>query len=123
MEYTVVNAKSLEELVEKVNVHIRDGWRPQGGAFVNHVYPSHSQAMVRDKETSKRDEAEQLDLKPSTRFEAHQIMTTTLPHYLAPRTLACDASQCYLDFVRSDSLPVFSPRKRLVAQNVILRRF
>lgn len=31
MEYTVVTTKKLEELIEKVNFLIKDGWSPQGG--------------------------------------------------------------------------------------------
>ena len=31
MEYTVIWTKKLEELIEKVNLLIKDGWIPQGG--------------------------------------------------------------------------------------------
>lgn len=31
MEYTVVRTKNLDELIEKVNSLIKEGWIPQGG--------------------------------------------------------------------------------------------
>lgn len=31
MKYTVIRTKKLEELIEEVNLLIKDGWTPQGG--------------------------------------------------------------------------------------------
>ena len=45
MEYTVISAAKLEELIAKVNEHIRDGW--QGGITAQMGW-TFNQAMVRD---------------------------------------------------------------------------
>lgn len=31
MEYTIVTAKKMEDLIKKVNELILEGWKPQGG--------------------------------------------------------------------------------------------
>lgn len=57
-EYTVVYGVTFEGLIEAVNEHIADGWRPQGGFSVTAVtldgqfetrLDRYFQAMVRDK--------------------------------------------------------------------------
>jgi len=48
MEYTVISTGDLKELIAKVNEHIRDGWRLQGGVAVTTQWHSFNQAMVRD---------------------------------------------------------------------------
>jgi hypothetical protein len=46
MEYTVLSASTAKELIEKVNAHIRAGWRPQGGVAIDTSYKEYAQAMV-----------------------------------------------------------------------------
>ena len=46
--YTILNGKSDTELMEQVNRHIREGWRPIGGISIVPGNPSlFFQAMIR----------------------------------------------------------------------------
>lgn len=60
MEYQIVDADDLDELVEKVNKAIAEGWQPVGGVAVSHwpcdnhkfdnaFYWEYLQAMTRAK--------------------------------------------------------------------------
>ena len=49
-EYDILSSESLEDLINKVNAAIKEGWRTQGG--VSHIgswegYPFYAQAMLR----------------------------------------------------------------------------
>lgn len=50
MEYTVIcvsHYKKIQELIEKVNQYIQEGWQPLGGVSVGDGW--WSQAMIRSK--------------------------------------------------------------------------
>jgi hypothetical protein len=47
VRYIILTAGSEKELVDKVNDHIDNGWRPQGGVSVRDIYPEYYQAMIR----------------------------------------------------------------------------
>ena len=41
MEYTILNCDDLDGIIEDVNQHIKDGWKPLGGiAVVSHWDPA-----------------------------------------------------------------------------------
>jgi hypothetical protein len=48
MEYTVIATGDWRELIAKVNEHINNGWRPQGGISTTVEYRTYAQALVRD---------------------------------------------------------------------------
>jgi hypothetical protein len=43
----VISTGELKDLIARVNEHIRDGWRLQGGVAVTTQWISYNQAMVR----------------------------------------------------------------------------
>jgi hypothetical protein len=52
MEYQIIKTDTLQGLVNQVNIHIADGWKPIGGVTFYPVYADNSgkewlQAMVR----------------------------------------------------------------------------
>lgn len=48
MEYTIISANTLDELIREVNQYIKAGWRPQGGVSVSIEYAYFYQAIIRD---------------------------------------------------------------------------
>jgi len=55
MEYKILTANVFIELTNKVNMHIQEGWKPQGGvAIVSAQFESYYQAMIR--ETNKEED-------------------------------------------------------------------
>jgi hypothetical protein len=49
MEYTIITTESAEDLIEQVNEHIGEGWKPQGSIAFHTHYSLIYQAMVRDR--------------------------------------------------------------------------
>ena len=47
MEYTVIKTNLMKSLIKKVNVAIKEGWRPLGGVCVDVGY-GFAQAMTRE---------------------------------------------------------------------------
>jgi hypothetical protein len=49
MEYTVIDAINLNELVRKITEWMDQGWRPQGGVAVGSNGGNFYQAMIRER--------------------------------------------------------------------------
>lgn len=51
MQYTIIGPCGLIELEERVQFHIDNGWRPQGGVVVTSTFPNELlQAMIKHEE-------------------------------------------------------------------------
>lgn len=50
MKYTVVRTRNLNELIEQVNLLIKEGWKPQGGICesAGQYALEYSQAMIKN---------------------------------------------------------------------------
>ena len=47
MQYTILVTRDLQELIEKVNEHIKVGWKPQGGVCIT-ADDYYYQAMIEE---------------------------------------------------------------------------
>jgi hypothetical protein len=51
MEYTVLEWDELATLIRKVNEHLKDGWKCQGGIAITRIYSGgvwYAQAMIKE---------------------------------------------------------------------------
>lgn len=49
MEYAIVSAQNIDQLVTLVQVRLNDGWKPQGGPFLDFDMRRWCQAVTRPK--------------------------------------------------------------------------